>query len=63
MNEPESMREIHEIRAKIYEERKDMTHEEYNAEVRKNSDAFIKERGYKLIPVEGKTGIYRMVRA
>jgi len=63
MNEPRAMREIHEIREKIYEERKGMTHEEYNAEVRKNTDALLKEHGYRLIPVDGKPGIYRMVRA
>ncbi|MCL2148680.1 MAG: hypothetical protein FWH47_05010 [Methanomassiliicoccaceae archaeon] len=63
MNEPESMREIHEIRERIYEERKGMSHEEYNAEVRRNTDALLEESGHKLIPVEGRPGIYRMVRA
>ena len=63
MNEPRAMREIHEIRERIYEECKGMTHEEYNAEVRKNTDALLEERGYKFVPVDGKPGIYRMVRA
>ena len=63
MNEPRAMREIHEIRERIYEERKGMTPEEYNAMVKKNTDALLKESGYKLVPVEGKPGISRMVRA
>jgi len=57
------MREIHEIREKIYEERKGMSPAEYNAEVEKNTDALLKEFGCKLVPVEGKPGIMRMIRA
>jgi hypothetical protein len=63
MDEPRSMREIHEIRERIYEERKHMTIEEYNAEVERNTDELLRESGYKLVPVDGKPGIYRMVRA
>ena len=63
MNEPRAMREIHEIREKIYEERKGMTPAEYNAEVEKNTDALLKKHGYKLVPVEGKPGVCRLVRA
>jgi len=63
MTEPRAMREIHEIRERIYEERKHLTAEEYNALVQKNTDSLLKEAGYKLVPVEGKPGITRMVRA
>ena len=62
MDEPRAMREIHEIREKIYEERKGMTSAEYNAEVEKSTNALLKESGYKLVPVEGKPGVSRMVR-
>ena len=62
MDEPRAMREIHEIREKIYEERKGMTPAEYNAEVAKNTEALLKKAGYQLVPVEGKPGISRMVR-
>ena len=63
MNEPKAMREIHKIREKIYEQRKGMTPTEYNAEVGKNTEALLEKSGYKLVPVEGKPGISRMVRA
>lgn len=63
MNEPKAMREIHEIREKIYEETKNMTPAEFNARVQKNVDALLKETGYKLVPVEGKPGVSLMVRA
>ena len=43
MDDPNAMREIHEIREKIYEERKGMTPAEYNAEVAKNTDALLKK--------------------
>ena len=62
MTEPKAMREIHEIREKIYEETKHMTAAEFNARVGENVDNLLKESGYKLVPVEGKPGISRMVR-
>ena len=62
MDEPRAMREIHEIREKIYEETKHMTPEEFNAQVRKDTDALLKRTGYKLVPVEGKPGVSRMVQ-
>jgi hypothetical protein len=56
------MREIHEIRERIYEERKGMTAEEYNAEVEKNTSALLKELGYKRVPVDGEPGVVFIVR-
>jgi hypothetical protein len=62
MTEPKAMREIHEIRDRIYEETKNMTPAEFNAFVRKNSDDLLKETGYKLVSIDGKPGHRRMVR-
>ncbi|MFH1259065.1 MAG: hypothetical protein ABII74_04530 [Elusimicrobiota bacterium] len=45
--EPEPMREIHEIREKLYEEEKNLTPEERIAKVRKESEDMIKKYGLK----------------
>jgi hypothetical protein len=62
MTEPKAMREIHEIREKIYEETRNMTPTEFNAFVRKNTDDLLKETGYKLVSIYGKPGHMRMAR-
>ena len=62
MTEPKAMREIHEIRERIYEETRNMTPAEFNAFVRKNTDDLLKETGYKFVSIDGKPGHRRMVR-
>jgi len=52
MNEPKAMKEIHEIREKIYEKTKNMTPSEYNAWVHKRSQALLDRYGIKLETVE-----------
>ncbi|MCL2798247.1 MAG: hypothetical protein FWD58_09390 [Firmicutes bacterium] len=62
MNEPNAMQEIHAIREQIYEETKNMTSEEYSAYFSRKTDAALKQSGYKLMPIEGETGVRRLVR-
>jgi hypothetical protein len=48
IEEPEAMREIHEIRRKHYEETKNMTAEERLAYIKKKAREFEEESGIKL---------------
>ena len=48
-NEPRAMREIHEIREKIYEDTKHMTPEEQTELTRMEAQALIEKYGLKII--------------
>jgi hypothetical protein len=52
MNEPNAMREIHEIREKIYEDTKHLTPEEYNARVRKRTKSLLDRYGIKVETID-----------
>jgi hypothetical protein len=45
--EPEAMREIHEIRLKLYEEEKDLSPKERIAKIRREAEAFKQKHGLK----------------
>ncbi|HAX61334.1 MAG TPA: hypothetical protein DCX95_02065 [Elusimicrobia bacterium] len=54
MRESKAMREIHEIREKIYEERKGLSDKEFLNEIHKSSEELIKKHNLKLRRVENK---------
>ena len=47
-NEPEAMKEIHDIRLQIYEETKDMTPQQRNEHTQKAAEEFAKKHGITL---------------
>ena len=54
-NEPKAMREIHEIRERLYEEMKDMTPGEYTARVNRLAEELAKKYGFKMVaPADAK---------
>lgn len=46
--EPEAMREIHEIRERLYEEEKDLSPEEKIAKIHREAEEVIKKYGLRL---------------
>ena len=59
-NEPRAMKEIHEIREKIYEDTKHLTPEEQTELTRREAQALIEKHGLKIkrpdVPLTYKTG-------
>jgi len=65
MSEPRAMREIHEIRERIYEETKDLSPEEYReywVRAGREAEESWREMGYKLVPTDIVPGAKRLVR-
>jgi len=56
MNEPKTMRELHKIRERIYEEEKDLSIEERIKKTREESDKILNEYNIKLKRVNPKDG-------
>ena len=52
MNEPKALKEIHEIRERIFLETKNLTPEEYNARVRQRSQNLLERYGIQLETVK-----------
>jgi hypothetical protein len=48
--EPQGVREVHEIRERLYEERKAWTDAEREAAVERASDQLIRELGLRVVP-------------
>ena len=61
MNEDKVMKEIYEIRDKIYEDIKDMTPEEHTAYYDRGVQEAIKRHGLKIKWVENSPNMYRIV--
>ena len=65
MSEPRAMREIHEIRERMYEETKDLSPEEYeiySMRKMKEQEDYLRKIGYKWIPCEDMPGATRLIR-